>query len=310
MRGMRFNGQKASPEEAYEFAKNDFVTMQEHFCNYPELKKLKNEIEWDVFWKIVKEISAKSGIDHKHLNKLDKDSILGINDISDLGGEQYDVTGAYLPNLNAVLIDYNVIKKYSAQYNISEKMMSLDSIFHEFVHSLSNVKISEKQLSSNNDTVAIKSTDMGYFTEESTIALNRDKVVYQKESEKFRLVNEAVTQGIAKEIFDQYIQRTGSFSKKEIEDYHENFYDAKINIYTFFVNNLKKICDVVGEKAGVQGDVVWKGFVRGIFYHKPLEDATVKKWFANAFSETFLSELAYITSLEEFTQLIEKYKLR
>lgn len=309
MRGMRFNGQKASPEEAYAFAKNDFVTMQEHFCNYPELKKLKNEIEWDVFWKIVKEISAKSGIDYKHLNKLGKDSILGINDISDLGDEQYDVTGAYLPNLNAVLIDYNVIKKYSTQYNVSEKMVAIDSIFHEFVHSLSNVKISEKQLSSNNDTVAIRSTDMGYFTEESTIASNRDKVVYQKESEKFRLVNEAVTQGIAKEIFDQYIQRTGSFSKKEIEDYHENYYDAKINIYNFFVNNLKKICDVVGEKAGVQGDVVWKGFVRGIFYHKPLEDATVKKWFANAFSETFLSELAYITSLEEFTQLIEKYKL-
>lgn len=290
-----------------EFAQRDYNEFRKYFKDYPELNKLKNSIEWDVFWKIVNEIAVKAGIDPKQLNVLNKNSIIGIDGFPRTQEDNIDTLGVYAPHLNAILINYDLIKKTAKDEKVSEDLTAIHSIFHELVHSFSNFQFTHKELTVGHDTVGAVSTNMGYYSSDVAVGIRRDQVVYSNGTKKFQLVNEAVTENLSNDIFSEYLQRTGSYSKNEIDTYQKTLNESEFYIYNELVRGLKKMCDMVGKKTGVQGNIVWQGFIRGIFYNKTLEDKTIKKWFADAFSPTFLDTLSELKEIEDFSTLMKAY---
>jgi len=307
LRRMYINEQEASQSDKVDIASGDLDRLKDFFCDYPELNKLKKEIQWDVFWKIIDEIAVKSGINPTDLNKLNPNTIVGIKDLADSKLKQGELLGAYMMGLNAIIIDYDKIKLMAANQNVNEKLLAIITIFHEYIHSIALVIMSTKQMGAGSAEVTNTSTQTGYQSSQSIIARERNKTVFEKNDDKFSAVNEAITEGMAFDIFKEYAQRTGDFSHKDIADYNKNFHEPhKIN-YNNLIQNLKKVCKIVGEKAGVQSNVVWNAFVRGVFYDKTLENSETKKWFASAFSPTFLDELGAANDGVEFFKLMNKY---
>jgi len=271
-----------------ENAQQEYDYLRQYFRDCPELNKLKNSIEWDVFWKIVNEIAVKAGIDPKELNVLGKNSIIGIEDIPFSHDSNYDVLGVYIHNLNAILINYNLIKEAAKKEKIPGDLIAIHSIFHELTHSFSRVQITHKELSVGPNIVGTSSTDIGYFSNDKVVAMHKDQIQYSNGTKKYELINEAITENLSNDIFNTYLQRTGSYSKNDIEAFQKKYNESKTYVYNELVSGLKKMCDVVGEKTGVQGNIVWQGFVRGVFYHKTLEDETVKNGLPMPFHRLFL----------------------
>lgn len=307
LRRMVFNDQEPKPDERMSMVGADLDKIKDFFYDYPELNKLKKEIQWDVFWKIVEETTAKSGINPADLNKLNQNTIVGIKDLVLPKTEGFGVMGMYLPMLNGVAIDFDKIKRMATECSVNEKMIAINTIFHEYVHSLSKINISNKVITDGFNEVWDVSSQVGYGSAHTAAAFAGDKMVYKKETTKFTAVNEAVTEGMAFEIFKEYVQRTGDFFHQDMAYYTKNYYDSNKRTYNILIQNLKKICEMAGANAGVDSDVVWKGFVRGIFYGKTLENSDIKKWFAEAFSPTFLDELGSANDEATFSELMNKY---
>ena len=49
LRRMSINNQEANPKDKADIANTDLSQLKESICDYPELNKLKKEIQWDVF---------------------------------------------------------------------------------------------------------------------------------------------------------------------------------------------------------------------------------------------------------------------
>lgn len=309
LRRMSINNQEANPNDKADIANTDLNQLKEFICDYPELNKLKKEIQWDVFWKIIDEIAAKSGINPKGLNKLNPNTIVGIKDLTHSKLNHGELLGMYMPGLNAIAIDFDKIKLMAADQNVKEKILAITTIFHEYIHSISLVDVNIRQIEAGASEVTNTSIQTGYQSSQSTIARERNKTVYENENNKFSAVNEAITEGLAFDVFKEYAQRTGDFSHKDIADFNKNFYESKKINYHILIQNLKKVCEIVGEKAGVGSSVVWNAFVRGVFHHGTLENSDAKKWFANAISPTFLSELGDCNDEIAFSKLMNKYNI-
>ncbi|OGH89016.1 MAG: hypothetical protein A2537_01245 [Candidatus Magasanikbacteria bacterium RIFOXYD2_FULL_36_9] len=309
LRRIYFNQEPISQKYQTDMTKADMSNIQEYLCDYPELNKLKKDIQWDVVWKIIDEIAKKSGIDPKDLNKLYPNSIVGLKDFQLDKIDDDPLLGVYLPKLNAIGIDFDKIKDNAKDTKVNEKLIAIMTIFHELVHSVAIVTLDSKEFQYGNANIVNQSVQTGYHSTEKVVDFEKGKTVFKKYTDRFFAVNEAITEEMAFELFKEYAQRTGDISKLDIDEFTKNIHRSDKFDLNFAIKCLKKMCDIVGIKAGVQGDVVWKGFVRGVFYDKTLEKSDVKKWFSDAFSPGFLEELAEIKISDDFAILMDKYKI-
>lgn len=337
MRRIYNNGMRASQEGIDRLSEISFSETEEKRYKSPELDALKKEIQWDVFWDIVDEEAKKSGIKKPNdLNKLNPqtDIVAAANLDDEQSGKV--MVASYEPVPNKVAVNYNLLntaafsiidrlneikkelkeaKKDSEQSDgkgeiksFDKKLFIIHTLFHELVHSISPFDMNIGRFSVG-PSVVVKSDTIGsYFESNGVVALERGKIVHKNTNYKSHYFEEAFVQKLSLEILGEYSQRTGAFSREDVDAYSQ-FCEEDGEAYGPLVAGLKSLCDVVGLKAGVGGDIVWKAFVRGGFYLNTLKDPNIRKWFADAISPKFLDELSMVGKIEDFKVMLKKYNI-
>ena len=316
LRNVYIDRMEATPADEVEMANEVFATIKDHLVDSPELNKLKKEIQWDVFWDIVDEIAFKSGIDPKseknpkRINKLNPNAIQGIKDWTPPGfGPGY--VGFYMPTLNGIVFDYDKAKKNVSNFDVNSKLLIAQLLFHELLHAAAATNIHREVISSGPAVISRQEVHGAYSSHSSIKGLEKGKLKFENEDNRFSFLNEAITDRLAFDVAIEYSKRTGAFTNKEIEDFNKQFVNNDKRPYSVLVKYLKKMCDVVADKAGIgSGTAVWDAFVRGVFYVGNLNDPEVKKWFAGAFSPAFLDELGKAEKFEDFYQVMKKYNIQ
>jgi len=311
LRSFTFNHGEVGDELKADLAKNAFDKIQESFFDYPELDKLKSEVEWDVFWKIVEEIAVKSGVDPKVLNRVSPKTITGIKDAKSHGIslEGESIAGLYNFSLNFIGIDYSTVKNDAERYGLNEKIHALLLIFHEYVHSFSAVTWNGQAMESGPFSVEVVETSLGYERIKNITTKTGSREEQLKPEKNFWYLNEAVTDGLAYDIFNEYAQRTGGFSKSDIDSYQKALIKSNISDYPYIVGSIKIMCGIVAKRVGVDRATVWNSLVRGIFDNGTIETDEMKKYFSETFDNKFLPRLSQIKKVEDMAGFISDYKI-
>lgn len=310
MRKEFFNGSSISPQESRSIYKESHDNLEKKQFDYPEFNKIKDKIQWDVFWDIVSEVAAKSGIKYSDLNRLGLNDIVGVKDFTEADGTKKvdNDVASYMSAVNKIRVEFEKLKEVSVDLESDEEVTVVFVLFHELLHSLSAIQLNVENITSGPFQVSKQDSHVGYHYNQSVIGAEKNKIIYKKQESKFNLLNEAVTENMAMDILVEYAQRTGDFSQAKIASFFSALKE-KGHPYQDLVANLKKICEIVGAKNGVDSKTVWEAFVRGIFYKATIDNSEVKKMFAETFSPKFLDELASANDIKDFVAIVQKYSI-
>jgi len=302
---------------------------EKYGVNDSEFEKLKEQIDWDLLRKIFEEIAAKSGINKKDLNFIGPSQVVNCEEYAEEGDDKRMkiIGGLYRSIDNFLILNSNRIRKVSGEKLVDKKLMTLSVLIHEMCHAISfNAHIITDKF--NNEFLTGESAvvvDGAYRSSKDSHITKFNKPPEIKHESFNDLLDEAITEKLAIEVFDRYINQTGLVSNEELGDYHRKYLkkiyreaddpkkkddpNEKIpeSQYSKLVKLMERLCQIVSIRIKVDPDIVWHGFVRGLFYKNTLSDPTIQQWFAEAFSPIFLDELKKVKDVDAFASLLEKY---
>ncbi|MBI2356152.1 MAG: hypothetical protein HYV13_03030 [Candidatus Doudnabacteria bacterium] len=125
----------------------------------------------------------------------------------------------------------------------------------------------------------------------------------------FYLLNEGVTEKLAREIFEKYANVKDMDVKehgKKVNDEKnpENYY------YPIPVRFVEALVDRIAKETGLESKMVWESFVRAAYTGEDMENPELRQAFAETISDDFLSRLSRleIGDEEQMLELIEELK--
>ena len=118
--------------------------------------------------------------------------------------------------------------------------------------------------------------------------------------------NEGVVEKLSREVFSQYVKKDSNFAtKKDVENFKQQLIEnPKAPPYEREVLLVEALVERLAKEAGIPEEVVWGGFVRGLFEGEKLEDEELREMFSSMFSEVFMERLLTFKSDEEYQRLL------
>jgi hypothetical protein len=169
----------------------------------------------------------------------------------------------------------------------------LHVLSHEETHAVSR---SEEFLDLEVDEEA-KKIDIGRAS--SQTGYNR----FTEKEDLFRYFNEGVVERFSRQITKEYLDRDRNFAPKE----EKQAFLALVGRFGGYGRNVgmvEAIIRKISSEAGVSEDLVWQGFIRGLFEGEKLDNPELEAEFNSIFKEGFMDKLKDVKGLGDYADLM------
>lgn len=278
----------------------------------PEIKEVLDKIDFEKLKSMFADLARGIGIPEEGINFLDRDRVFG----SENGSR-------YRPEENIIFLDQSKGRKGEWDLRSQEKIDAEDNkeakavygsreirelrvLVHEEAHAISKVVCVVDEWGS---TVQFK---VGYNEVTQRNALLRGKQKEKGRKMTFQLLNEGVTEKLARELTLKYLE-DNNWPRGEIDVFEDSVNKhnrglSYVQEVKFVDALIKTIADKIDESEGV----VWEAFVSGLLKGGVFRDENVKNIFKQIFGEEFLDDLSELDSLalgsqNQFVEFLKKY---
>jgi len=312
MREIFFNNKPLEGKKLSDFESEQFGYKKDKVVENTDFRKILESIDKQTVWAIVEEVARKSGIDPKDLNKEAFENVFNLDGIVG-GGSSEKIIGSFNVGSNKIFLDFKKIKEIAENFGVDSEKVTLESLFHELMHSVSkgNLHIfqsSDMQRMEFNDKYvfagAYRSSKDSYTTNLS------GKITKSESSSMFDMLDEGIVEKLSGEVFEEYMRRTGTVSEDELADYREKFSRNEGRHYPRLVQGVERMCQLIADRAGVDSIIVWRSLVRGLFHFGTIsKNKEVEDWFLQLFGEDFLQKLGAAKNADEFLEVLNSIKV-
>ncbi len=183
------------------------------------------------------------------------------------------------PNTNEVFFDANLIAIQAGIDDDRLFFLTIKLLTHELTHrAMYNEQTEEGRLLKEHTMTS------GFRRDEWSTQFKRD--ISKKEA--FYVFNEAVTEKIARQVFNDYMQAAG-IHEEEYQAYNKDLF---LESYNDLDNLLDAFIDRLAASNGVSSETVWEALIKGAFNGLALESDDIKKWIDDS------------TEIQELTQAL------
>ncbi len=284
---------KPEPKEITEKRDEDARQQRvEKMPRPPELERFLENFEFRILKDIFAHKMKRVGIDSMEINVITPERIAPRPPISS--------PSSYDPRENILSISWDdTVSEFRKYPNLNHQMLMGSVLCHEETHAVSHNEC--QGLAPNAKTVSSQS---GYrrFTTTKGAGENRTK-----SEGAFRNFDEAVTEKLGFEVFQEYVTATGAISQREIKEFSDlREKDPSITPYANDMRVLDALIARISYETGVKGSDVWHAIIRGKFEGEDFSDPELRQLFADTLGPEVLEMLE---NSVPSTQLLDTLKL-
>lgn len=235
----------------------------------PELSKIIEQIDFKVLKAIFEETAQKCGVDPRTLNFVESDRIMHAS--------MRICGGSYSAYDNLIGLTHETLKERAEKLGVDLGLFVLSVVCHEETHATARIECYRPWL----ETLDEKSVKLGY----QRASLKTHKFF-------FSLFNEGVTEKFSREVFREYVHRTGMRDKEGIAAIERAFQTDQIFYYGLPVKFVDALTLKIAYEASVDDDVVWRAIIRGMYEGEDLENSELKDFFSEIIGPNFIDSLA------------------
>ena len=248
----------------------------------PKLAEILDKVDFDILRGILERHAIHSGVPKGQMNFVGKDRIKHSASIFALG--------TYYLEENIIGLERKDIEKKYEGMDLALAIVLCLS--HEEVHAASRIECH------------------GYYDElkEEEHRTRHREIGYWKE-DTFNAFNEAVTEKLGREVFEEYIRATAAVRGSELRSFlmqHSARKKSEEHQYKVpcqeEVEFLEYVIEEIHHATNLPEKTIWEAFIRGLFVGEKFQDKEIQAGFAEIFGEDFLKQMEGRYGLPKFSK--------
>ena len=251
-----------------------------------DLRSFLKEVDFRILRNIFERFVEKSQVDSHTLNLIKSDRI------SSRTGGWGNSIGSYSSTENIIGLDFDRLKTvYDNHQEINIRLAALFALIHEEVHATSKVQFRGLEVSP--DYSRHREDRSGYHVS----ILRRERADPNERpihEDLYKDFDEAVTEKLALEVFEEYITATGFSTRDAVAKFRDlrTKHPEDISPYEKNLLFLETLIERITHEIWVSHDLVWRAIIRGKYEGEDFQDPELRSAFSDMLGDDFLNMFA------------------